>query len=210
MKHNSSINRRHGYTLVEVVVSSLIVGVVLVGSMNVLGGSLRTNRVASSKAEGPNLAHQLMSEILALPYEDPEEPDGIIGQESGESGGSRVDFDDLDDYDGWNKNSPETKDGIPVSGADGWERAVLVKHFDPSTGGAIAADTGVKAITVRVLSPDGDQFQLDALRSRGGSLQQSCAVDTTVVTFFGAQLQIGSMALPAYSTIHLKNHATDN
>ena len=200
---------RHGLSQVEVVVSSLIVAVVLVGALNVLGGATRTNRVAADRLDAPGLAHQLMGEILALPYEDPEEPGGNIGQESGESGGSRAGYDDVDDYHGWNMDPPAYKDGTSVPGAVGWERVVLVQYFDPSTGSTGSTDTGVKLITVQVSAPSGDQLQLDTLRSQWGSLQQSPAVDTTVVTSIDAELQIGGTAEQALSSTYLKNHAYD-
>jgi hypothetical protein len=209
MNHCANQQSRRGLSQIEVVVSSLIVGVVLVGALNVLGGATRTNRVAAEQLDAPGLAHQLMGEILALPYEDPEEPGGNIGKESGESGGDRVDYDDVDDYHGWNMDPPQYKDGTPVPGAIGWERVVLVKYFDPSTGSTGLTDTGVKLITVQVDSPSGDQLQLNTLRSQWGSLQQAPAVDTTTVTSLDAQLQIGSTSDPVYASIHLKNHAHD-
>jgi len=200
---------RHGLSQVEVVVSSLIVGVVLVGALNVLGGATRTNRVAADQLDAPALAHQLIGEILSLPYEDPEEPGGSIGLETGETNTTRADFDDLDDYDGWSQIPPETKDGTMVPDASGWRRLVTVKYFDPTTGSTGGTDMGVKLINVKIQPPSGTNFELNTLRSKWGSLQQPPAVDTTVVTSIDAQLQIGSTSEPARASIDLKNHAHD-
>ncbi|MDC0936239.1 prepilin-type N-terminal cleavage/methylation domain-containing protein [Pirellulales bacterium] len=198
---------RRGYTLVEVVIASLIVGGILVGALNVLGGSLRTSRVASAKLDDPGLGHQLMAEILAQPYEDPEEPGGPIGLETGETNTTRTDFDDLDDYNNWIQNPPETKDGAVVSGASGWQRIVFVKHFDPSSGNTIPTETGVKLITVKIVPSSGIDFELNALRSQWGSLQQQPAMDGTVVTSVDGQLQIGSSGIPVRAATPLQNHA---
>ena len=150
MKRQLSNNCR-GNSLVEVVVSSLIVGVILVGSLNVLGGALRTNRVATDQLDAPGLAHQLMGEILAMPYEDPEEPGGPIGLDTGETNTTRANFDDLDDYEGWDRTPPETKDGKPVAGASGWRRMVDIKYLDPSTGITTPTATGIKSIEIKLI-----------------------------------------------------------
>jgi type II secretory pathway pseudopilin PulG len=198
-----------GFTQVEVVVSSLIVGVVLVGAMQVLGGATRTNRAAANRLEPPGLAHQLMGEILALPYEDPQQPGGPIGLETGESNTSRADFDDLDDYHLWNKSSPQYQDGTPVPNSSGWRRQVWVEHFDPATGTTGSTETGIKSVRIQVTSPGGTSTQIRALRSKWGALQQPPTIDSQVVTFLDAQLQIGGNSEPAFATIHLKNHASD-
>ena len=60
----------------------------------------------ADKLDAPGLAHQLMGEILAMPYEDPEDPNQGIGLETGETNTTRADFDDLDDYDNWEPEIP--------------------------------------------------------------------------------------------------------
>ena len=151
-----------------------------------------------------------MGEILSLPYEDPEEPGGPIGLETGETAGTRVGFDDLDDYHNWVRMPLEMKDGTPVPNATGWQRRAYVNYFDPITGTSGAAtDTGVKFIRVIVTSPGSKDLEIHTLRSRWGSLQQAPAVDTTTVTSIEARLQIGSSSDPALASIYLKNHAND-
>ncbi len=200
---------RHGYTLFEVVISSLIVGGVLVGALNVLGGAMQTNKIAASRLDAPGLGYQLMAEILALPYEDPEEPDGSIGLENGETNTTRADFDDLDDYDLWDNAPAETKDGTPVPGGSGWRRKVRVEYFDPANGNTTNTDTGVKVIRIQVVAPSGLEFKLDTLRSRWGALERPPAIDTNVVSSLDAELLIGRDSEVARASIHLKNHAYD-
>lgn len=209
MKHHSLCPWRHGLSQVEVVASTLIVGVILVGALNVLGGATRTNRAAAEKLDAPGLAHQLMGEILAMPYEDPEDPNNGIGQDTGELNTTRADFDDLDDYDGWDQNPPETKNGATVPGFDAWRRKVFITYFNPTTGSSTSSDTGIKLVRVQIEFPSSATFELKALRSNCGSLQQAPAVDTSVVTSLDAQLQIGSTSDPAFASIHLKNYAKD-
>ena len=210
MKGFAKQKTRHGLSQIEVVVSLLLVGLVLVTAMNVLAGSVRTNGVAADLLDAPGLAHQLMGEILAMPYEDPEEPGGPIALDTGETNTTRAQFDDLDDYDNWTRMPPEMKDGTPVPGATDWQRQVFVKHYDPTTGSTSGStETGVKFIRVIVTPPGGVETEIHALRSNWGSLQQPPAVDTTTVTSIDAQLQIGASSSPAISSTHLKNHAND-
>ncbi len=185
----------------------MIVGVVLVGALNVVGSSAQTNRVAATKLDAPHLGHQLMGEVLALPYEDPEAPGMPIGPDAGESTVTRSDFDDLDDYAGWDQTPPQAKDGTPIPNASGWRREVFINYFDPATGGTTATDTGVKLIRVKVSPPSGSSLELEAIRSRWGALEQDSAIDTTLVNSLDGTLQIGSSGLPARSAALLPNHA---
>jgi len=200
---------KRGLTLVEVAVSTLIVGVMLVASLDALGAVFRSQRVNATRLTGPGLAYELMGEILSQPYQDPEHPGGAIGSDSGESGGDRVDIDDVDDYDGWSNTDPEDKDGVSHSGYTGWERAVQVEWVNAnSIDTAAISDTGLKSITVTVTDPDGATTSIRALRFRDTSLEQSPAADVTVVTWLGAELQLGS-ATTARSASQLSNHVYD-
>ena len=105
-----SLRQKHrGLSQIEIVASSLIVGVMLVAALNTLGAVFRSQRLNAARMTGPGLAHELMGEILSLPYEDPEDPGGSIGNDSSESGGDRADFDDVDDYLGWSASPPPTR-----------------------------------------------------------------------------------------------------
>ena len=205
--HNRQ-HRRSGLSLLEVVISTLIVGLVLVGALNTAGSVIRSQRMNAERLDANPLAAQLLSEIVANYYTDPEEPGGPIGLETGESASTRAEFDDVDDYDDWTATPPEAKDGTVISGYAGWTRAVQINDADPTTGESTGSETGVKRIRVKVTAPDGTQTYLFCLRSKDGGVEQAPAVDTTVVTWVGAELQIGSAAT-AVSAASLTNHAAD-
>ncbi len=202
---------RQGTTLVEVAISSLIVGTMLVASLSTIGAVFRTQRITASRSLGPGLAHELMSEILAMPYEDPEAPSGGNSTETGETTMTRSDFDDVDDYDDWDSASAVANDGTPLPGFTGWRREVDV-WWAERLGGNVwwFYDTGVKRIKVCVTDPDGNQTVLYALRSKGGSLEQTPAVDTTAIAWIGAQLRLGGSTETVRAGIHLSNHAIDS
>ena len=89
--------RRRGFSLVEVVVSSLLVGLVLVGAMDCLGAVIRGRMSTSDSGRGEQFAQELMTEILSQNYQEPVDTP-TFGRESSESGGSRPDWDDVDGF----------------------------------------------------------------------------------------------------------------
>jgi MSHA pilin protein MshD len=201
--------KHRGLSLVEVVISTLVVGVMLVAALDALGAVFRSQRLNAARLTGPGLARELMGEILSLPYEDPESPGGSLGRESGESGGDRADFDDVDDYNSWN-DDPQTKDGVEYPDYTDWEQKVAVNWVSPANLDTfLSGDQGLKKITVVVTDPDGKTTTLVALRSNLGSLEQLPAVDTTGITWMGAQLELGG-ASPVYSGTQLSNQVYDS
>jgi hypothetical protein len=201
---------------VEVIVSTLIVGVMIVASLDGVGAVYRSQRTNAWRQIGPGLAHELMSEILSMPYEDPEDGGGSIGTETGESNSTRTDFDDVDDYDGWNSADAEDNSGVPLDGYTDWQRTVTVEwaELDDATVDLIS-DNGLKRITVTVTdtnsvrNPNGRSTVLIALRHKEGALQQAPPVDTKVVTWVGAELDIGNSPVVTRHGTQLTNHASD-
>ena len=204
------LRKKHrGLSLIEVVASTLIVGVMLVAALNTLGAVFRSQRLNAARLTGPGLAYELMGEILSLPYADPEEPGSLMGRDSSESGGDRADFDDVDDYDDWSASGPEDKNGVEHPGYVGWERTVQVIWVNVGAiSTSVSSESGLKLITVTVTDPHGVATQIRALRFQYSSFEQSPAVDTTAVTWLGAELQLGGSAA-AHSSTQLSNHTYD-
>ena len=205
----SRIHRRNGLTLVEVMVSTLLVGVVLVAAMNTVGGVLKTRNIAVEVQVGPALARNLMSEVLQNAFTDPEEPDGPIGTDTGESGATRADFDDVDDYNGWNSSSPVKSDGTSLGYGDGWQRQVSVSFVNPDTLTTSGSDTGLKSVTVTVTPSVGNPTIIQALRSRLGSAERLPSFDRTFVTGAQIELQTSDTATDIVSGTSIKNHGSD-
>ncbi len=154
-----------GFTLIEAVISIVLVGVLLVAAINTLGATAVSKRNIEHQARGYTLAADLMAEILNQAYEEPVDTPGF-GRESGESGGDRVDWDDVDDYDGWSATPPETKDGEPLDGYDQWTRSVEVAFVKPTSLNELGADTGVKRITVTASFNGVPAAELVAIRTQ--------------------------------------------
>lgn len=198
---------RLGLSLVEVAVSTLLVGVVLVGALRGVGGVLTTWSTAEQRHDGLGVAQQLMAEILQQPYADPNAVP-LLGLELLESGSNRATWDDVDDYHGWSR-SPQDKSGNPLAGFSGWTCAVTVQHANVANPQNVGgADQGLKRITVTVTDPRGRTTTLVAYRSPWGMLEAAPSADATLVTWVGSEIRpTGAMAL--HSGVNLQNHAED-
>ena len=93
MKMTARIKRQEGFTILEVLVaiSILAVGLLAVASMQVAG--MHTNAQAKNVTEGINWAQDKLEELIALPYDDPNnrglhdvDNDGALGL--GNTGGT--------------------------------------------------------------------------------------------------------------------------
>jgi len=132
-------------------VSTLIVGLMTVAALNGLGAATRSSQSAGNRGIALGLADELMAEILATDYSD---PDGspVFGLESGETA-PRANFDDIDDFNGWNQMPPQAADGTTIPDREEWRHRVTVQRvaaadLDQALGGS--TDQGVKRIQVSI------------------------------------------------------------
>jgi hypothetical protein len=149
-------------TLMEVTISTLIVGVMAVASLNALGAATRSSVDAGKRGIATTLAADLMSEILQAAYLEPGSGE-VFGPETDEAAeDNRSLFDDVDDYHQWQASPPQDKEGNVLADRTGWSRSVTVEHVDLADLGNVLVDSndqGVKRITVEV-------YQNGALRHR--------------------------------------------
>jgi hypothetical protein len=201
---------RRAVSLLEIVVATMITGLMLVASLNTVGAVFQTYQANSSRLTGPGLAQELMAEIMSLPYKDPTANSTTIGTDSGESLATRSTLDDIDDYHGLSSTGMRSKAGTLRSGYTTWNQQVSVVWIEVLTGLPwVLGDTGLKRITVTVTSPDGETSQLTAYRFKEGMLEQAPLVDTTAVTWIGADLQLTGQDLPVRTGVNLTNHTPD-
>ncbi len=203
---------RRGLSLAEVVVSTLLVGLLLTAALTSVGAAARSTLAAAEESEAVALARQLLDEITALPYEDPDQlPE--FGLESGETGpaGARTFCDDVDDYRNWDDSPPKDREGTEIPGYTGWKRTAHVEKLhadDHKVMPDSRSDSGLRLVTVAVITPSGKTTTLQAYRvETGGSLQPK-GVDQTLITWIGVTLESGA-GTPVTSGVSLINHATD-
>lgn len=152
---------RRAFSLLEVVISTLIVGVMLVAAMKCAGSAISGQTASGERTRADLLARALVAEIIEQAYEEPDEVP-VFGPETGDSdGNTRTNFDDVDDYNGWNASPPTAKDGTPLPNLTGWERHVYVQYVDPDDLTKISLnEQDVKRVTVTVTRNGADVASL--------------------------------------------------
>jgi len=197
--------------MIEVVIATLLSGVVVVGALNVMGGAIKTRIVVATTREGPALADELLAEIMSRSFEDPEAPGtGQMfgyGLEPGETA-VRSTFDDVDDYTSWSASPPVDRNDVPMPQYTGWTRKAVWLIARLENGGWWFSPTGLKKIIVTVTAPDGTVTRRYGFRWKEGALEQPPAKDAELVTWVGAELQIGANGLARAGTNHI-NTPTD-
>ncbi len=147
---NRTRNKRAGLTLVESMVSVVIVSVMMVSAVNTVGASRTTMAKAGDDGIGMMLAQDMMAEILQKEYSEPVDAP-LFGREAGELAGLRANYDDVDDYDAWNETPPKMSDGTAIPDRTGWRRKVKIEFVDPaSPNTVVVSDLGLKRIVVTI------------------------------------------------------------
>ena len=141
---------RCAFSLLEVSISALITGVLLVAAMRTLGASLRSGLETSDRSRADLLAQDLMAEVLSMAYVEPTETI-VFGPETSETGDTRALFDDVDDFHNWDESPPTYPDGTVIPNFAAWRRTVVVQNVKISDLTQLASPAeGVKRITVNV------------------------------------------------------------
>lgn len=155
-----------GFTLIESIISILVVGVMFVASMSVLSQSRLSRFIAADGMQGQLLAESLMSEILQQSYQEPVDAFSSSGLDVGEDPLVRAMWDDVDDYEGWTASPPQDKYGVAMTGLSGWTRSVEVVYVKPDDlDFQVGADLGIKLIVVAILHNERQVAKLSSIRT---------------------------------------------
>lgn len=139
-----------GLSLVEVIVATMIVGLMAVAALNSLGAATRSSESIGNRSVAAGLADELMSEIVQQPYSDPNQTP-VFGREPGEPSTPRSEFDDVDDYDGWNQSPPQYPDGTVIPNRSDWRQRVTITQVNPSNPiQSVGTEQGSKQIRVTI------------------------------------------------------------
>jgi hypothetical protein len=141
---------RTGLSQVEVAISTVIVGVLMVASFTTVAASRRSQVAESTRVRGLALAEAMMAEMMQLPMREPACDCGF-GLESGESLSNRTTLDDVDDYNASIESPPIARGGTALDGSIGLSRSVLVELVQSNDWNSTTATfDGVYRITVTV------------------------------------------------------------
>lgn len=145
-------NDRPAFTLVEVIVSGLVLALLAGGTISALSATAKVQQFNADRTRARFLADDLSVEISKLAYVEETSYGGTLGPESGETNGANRElFDDVDDYNALTESPPKSRDGKDLTGLAGWTRqtrVAWVSTADAAT--ASASETYLKKITVTV------------------------------------------------------------
>jgi MSHA pilin protein MshD len=161
---------RRGFTLVEVLLTILVIGVGLTASMRAMPVLIQVSRATHEQLIAQQLATDMLAEISMLPYEEPDSTPAF-GPESGERTTVRADFDDIDDYDGWAKSPPIRKDGVQEPNSIGFTRSVTVQNVLATNFTSVVSDGGsdAKRITITVTLAGMPDLTITTVRLKGSN-----------------------------------------
>lgn len=150
--------RHAGATLVELVVSIVVISIGLAGILLVMNRNVSSSGDPLVQHQAIAIAEAYLEEILAKEFTDPD------GGETGgpEAGETRAIFDDVNDYNGLSDTGARDQNNSPISGLGGYNVAVAV--VSQAWNGIPAADALL--VTVTVTGSGGVTVTLSGYRTR--------------------------------------------
>lgn len=148
---------RNAFTLVESAMATLLVGLLVVGSLKSLTASFQTHHFSQSRVRAAFLAEQLLIEISCLRWFDSNAPSTArtIGRDAGDPATvtRRDQLDDMDDFDDWVEQPPSDRSGTELTGTTPLRRRITVENISGTDSTVVVADdadSGIRRITVTV------------------------------------------------------------
>ncbi|QSX29679.1 type II secretion system protein [Shewanella cyperi] len=167
-RYGSTSAKGRGFTLIELVVGMLVIGIALVMMSTILFPQADRAAVNLYRVRSAELAHSILNEIWGKRFDEASAIDGTpaCGSPSGapcslslgpDGGEERNDFDDVDDFNGLNETA--TLLGSSDTYADRYPRFKLLVTVSNQQAGH------EKLIQVDVTTPAGEVITYHALRS---------------------------------------------
>ena len=147
--------RQRGFTLVEVMVAVVIVGIGISAAMYGLTSSMTTSHEGRGILVAGILAGYVKQYSDDLAFSDPDGT-GIFGPETGEGG--IADYDDVDDLDGSTLQPPIGADGSVLDSFPNWSQVISVNRLDPDTFEVLMVAVDTPVIRVEVEIRDGGRL----------------------------------------------------
>ena len=149
------MNRRYGFTLVEIILVVVIAAIAFPPIMMLFAETVRRSADANLMGKASRLAEDLMEEIRTRKW-DETSPDGggrtstpsaVLGAETGEV---RASYDDVDDFAAiTNQSPPRDALNAVITECSGYSRSVAVEYVDDALAPA-SGPTDHKKVSVTV------------------------------------------------------------
>lgn len=152
--HQSSIPK--GFTLVEVLIATLLVGLSIAALVAANGSFSMANATGGDLSTAEFLAEQIRELTMMLPVADPDAtPWVVLGPEAGEL--TLDAYNDVDDFDGFNSallSGPISAQRAPLPSLAAFSQQVTVQKLDPSNFDVTLSDNSASnfvRVTVNIL-----------------------------------------------------------
>lgn len=151
-----SARRVRGFTLIEALVATSVIGLGVAAVLVSAGSGTRVNYAGQQLTQATFLAQELREWTLRLPFSDTDSWDQnkAPGQEAAGT------FDDLDDLDGTLFTPPRDGQGNDIAGMPGWSQSVELTWPDP--------DDLTATLAPPILAKDGQIIYVDVTISFRG------------------------------------------
>ncbi len=143
--------KQTGFTLVELVMSMVIIAICLTGVFQVMTYTTQHSADPLMTHQAVAIAESYLEEILSHPYSDPAGPNNESARDV---------YDDVGDYDGLSDTGVHDRDGNAVSGLSSYNVLVLVDNVNLNSG------VKAKKITVTVTPPAGSVLALTGYKAQ--------------------------------------------
>ena len=144
-----SRKRNHAFTLVEVAIACVIIGIAFAALMTMLNSGTRAQAVSSKTTDAIFLSESIREWTLLLPFTDPDS--GDADNPPGPDGSDPVNFvDDLDDMKTVTFSPPRDGGGNTLSDMTKWSQAVTITWRDPTNPAVVVADGASDLVYVEV------------------------------------------------------------
>lgn len=170
-------NQTSGFSLVEMIVTILIISIATVGISSSLAFGLKHQSDGIWRTKAVALADAYFEEIAAKRY-DENTPNGGLPACSPtttncssvanfDDGETRENFDDVDDYNGVSDMPPQDANGNPRTGYNNYRVSVDVAYASAAQVAALGLATAsdAKVVTIRVTPPGQQDMEFTLLRS---------------------------------------------
>ncbi len=140
---------RSGFTLIEALIASAIVGLGLVSLLMASKSGTQVNAGAREITHAINIGQEVREWTLKLPFADPETPDNPPGPDGSEDPQTFVD--DLDDLASVTYSPPRDGTGQALSDMTGWSQQITLSWRNPDNLSQAVADGASEIIYVEVV-----------------------------------------------------------
>ncbi len=139
-----------GFTLIEIVVATVLVGLALVAMMVSTGSNTRVNDAGTKLTQGTFLAQEIREWTLSLPFCDQDA--GDLGNPPGPDGSNpQIWVDDLDDMMDVTYCPPRDGQGYAISALPAWSQTIEMTWRDPNDLTGTVADGASDVIYVNII-----------------------------------------------------------